>query len=57
MIQPICEFVPNNRFNRNAAWHFHFNKANYRNLIEKFSPTYLENEVSKDLNLYAETAM
>ena len=33
ILEPNCTFVPNNTYNRKAAWHFHYNLHNYWKLI------------------------
>lgn len=51
LIQPQSHFVPNNPFNRKAAWNFHFNRANYRLLLQQYSPELLDCEVGKEMQV------
>lgn len=41
-------FVPNNQFNRRAAWNYQYNKKQYRDLILENHPDYLEEWVNQE---------
>jgi hypothetical protein len=49
--------VPNNQYNRKAAWNYHFNKKNYRQLVIANSPKHLDSIVAEQLAKAANTAM
>lgn len=50
MIEPNCYFVPNNQYNRKAAWNYHFNKKNYRQLVIANSPKHLDSIAADQLS-------
>lgn len=33
IMEPDCRFIPNNQFNRRAAWNYHYNRPNYPRLL------------------------
>lgn len=49
IIEPNCYFVPNNEYNRKAAWNYHFNRNNYRQLVIANSPKHLDSLIAGQL--------
>lgn len=45
IVWPNCYFVPNNSYNRKAAWHYFYNQRNYRDLIMENCPLALNKAV------------
>ncbi len=45
IVNPDCSFVADNLYNRKAAWHYIYNRANYKYLIMENCPVNLNKAI------------
>lgn len=57
IIEPNCKFVPNNDYNRKAAWNYHFNKVNYGSLIIENCPMHLDRVIGDKMTGHIDRKM
>lgn len=57
ILEPNCRFVPNNDYNRKAAWNYHFNPTHYPAMIIENSPMHLDKVIGDQMAHQIQTRM